>query len=411
MEKGISMELHPILSAMRRNKVGAIVIVVQTAITLAILCNSLFLIQQRLRSSERPTGLQEQDLFTMANQWVGNPPDLAAKVQADLAALRALPEVVDAFVSQSYPLSNGGWGDGVSLEAEDAHWVTNSALYFADEHGLSTLGLKLVAGRNFDPAEVIERNNMVVAKPPAALIVSQALATKLFPNGDALGKSIYLGSYKSKAPIIGIVERLQQPWPLIGNQRIEYSMLQPYRFVEQYAHYVVRAKPGQLQAAIKSAKKQLLAINRGRINDKTRTMAETRQRAYRDDRGLAIILSVVSVVLLIVTAFGIIGVTSFWVSQRRRQIGIRRAMGATRTAILRYFQTENLMIASAGAVLGILLALSLNFFMAGKFEMARLDIGSTVVAAVIVLLLGQIAVLWPAMRAASISPVVAIRNT
>ena len=161
---------------------------------------------------------------------------------------------------------------------------------------------------------------------------------------------------------------------------------------------------------MKSAQKQLLAINRGRINDRTRTMAETRQRAYRDDRGLAIILGVVSVVLLIVTAFGIIGVTSFWVSQRRRQIGIRRAMGASRTAILRYFQTENLMIATAGAVLGVLLALTLNFLMAGKFEMARLNVGSTLIAAVTVVLLGQIAVLWPALRAASISPVVAIRN-
>ena len=205
------MELHPILSAMRRNKVGAIVIVVQTAIALAILCNSLFLIQQRLRSSERPTGLQEQDIFTMANQWVGNPADLAAKTQADLTALRALPEVVDAFASNSYPLSNGGWDDGLSYEAGDPHWVTSGALYFADEHGLSTLGLKLVAGRNFDPAEVAERNDLD-GKPPAALIVSQALATKLFPNGDALGKSIYLGDYKQKAPIIGIVERLQQPW-------------------------------------------------------------------------------------------------------------------------------------------------------------------------------------------------------
>jgi len=402
------MELHPILSAMRRNKVGATVIVVQTAITLAILCNSLFLIQQRLRSSERPTGLQEQDLFTMTNQWVGHPPDLAAKVQADLAALRALPGIVDAFASQSYPLSNGGWGDGVSLEAADAHWVTNSALYFADEHGLSTLGLKLVAGRNFDASEIVERNDME-GKPPASIIVSQALAAKLFPNGDALGKSIYLGTYKSKAPIVGIVERLQQPWVSVANNRVEYAMLQPYRFVEQYSHYIVRAKPGQLEAAMKSAEKQLLAINRGRIN-KTRTMAEARQRAYRDDRGLAIILGVVSAVLLMVTAFGIIGVTTFWVSQRRRQIGIRRAMGASRTAILRYFQTENLMIATAGAVLGVLLALTLNFLMAGKFEMARLDIGSTLVAAVIVLLLGQIAVLWPALRAASISPVVAIRN-
>jgi putative ABC transport system permease protein len=403
------MELHPILSAMRRNKVGAIVIVVQTAITLAILCNSLFLIQQRLRSSERPSGLQEQDLFTLANQWVGSPPDLAAKVQEDLAALRALPEVVDAFASNSYPLSDGGWDDGLSFEAGDAHWVTTAALYFADEHGLSTLGLKLVAGRNFDAAEVVERNDLT-GRPPSGLIVSQALATKLFPNGDALGRSIYLSEYKNKAPIIGIVERLQQPWISVANKKVEYAMLQPYRYVEQYSHYVVRAKPGRLESAMKSAEKQLLAINRGRINDKTRTMAETRQRAYRDDRGLAIILGIVSVVLLFVTAFGIIGVTSFWVSQRRRQIGIRRAMGASRTAILRYFQTENLMIATAGSLLGVLLALSLNFVMAGKFEMARLDVGSTLVAALIVLLLGQIAVLWPALRAASISPVVAIRN-
>ena len=214
-----------------------------------------------------------------------------------------------------------------------------------------------------------------------------------------------------KSPIVGIVERLQQPWTSIGNKRVEFAMLQPFRYVAHYSHYVVRAKPGQIKAAMKSAEKQLLALDRARVNEKTRTMSETRQRAYQDDRGLAIILGVVSVVLLIVTAFGIIGITSFWVSQRRRQIGIRRAMGATRTAILRYFQTENLMIATTGAILGVVLALGLNFWMAGRFEMTRISVSSTIVAAVIVLLLGQLAVLWPALRAASISPVVAIRNT
>jgi putative ABC transport system permease protein len=404
------MELHPILSAMRRNKVGALVIVAQTAITLAILCNSLFIIQQRLRLSDRPTGLQEQDIFTITNQWVGTPPDLAARTRADLAALRSLPEVVDAFVSNSYPLSPGGWwDDAIMLEASDAHWVATGALYFADEHALATLGLKLISGRNFDAAEIADRNDMD-AKPPGALIVSRALAMKIFPNGDALGRSIYLSTYKQKVPIIGIVERLQQPNISSTNLRVEDAMLQPFRYIETYAHYVVRAKPGQLAAAMQSAQKQLLTLNRARINDKTRTMLESRRRAYRDDRGLAIILATVSAVLLIITAFGIIGVTSFWVSQRRRQIGIRRAMGATRTAILRYFQTENLMIACAGAVLGILLALSLNFWMAGRFEMARLNVASTIIAAGIVLLLGQLAVLWPALRAASISPVVAIRN-
>jgi putative ABC transport system permease protein len=404
------MEFGPIFSAMRRNKVGALVIVIQTAITLAILCNSLFIIQQRLRMSERPSGVLERDVFALANQWVGNPPDLAARVQTDLAALRALPEVVDAYVSNSYPLANGGWGDGVGFEPSDEHWLTNSALYFADEHGLNTLGLKLIAGRNFEPGEITDRNNME-GKPPNAVIVTQALAAKLFPQGDALGKSIYYSSQKQKTLIVGIVERLQQPWVSVHNQRAEYATLQPYRFVENYSHYVVRAKPGQIEAAMKNAERQLLAISRARINEKTVTMSEVRRRAYRDDRALAVILGVVSFVLLVVTAFGIVGVTSFWVSQRRRQIGIRRAMGATRTAILRYFQTENLMIASAGATLGVLLALGLNVLLMGKFEMGRLNVGYAVIAAAIVLLLGQIAVLWPALRAASISPVVAIRNT
>jgi putative ABC transport system permease protein len=403
------VELVPILSAMRRNKAGASVIVMQTAITLAILCNSLFIIQQRLRLSNRPTGAQEETVFTIANQWVGNPSDLAARVQADLAALRAVPGVVDAFVSNSYPLSNGGWDDGISLEAGDLHWVTQGALYFSDEHGLPTLGLRLIAGRNFNAAEILDRNDLD-GKPPAAVIVSQALASKLFPQGEALGKSIYLASQKQKTPIVGIVDRLQEPWVSAGNRYSENAMLQPYRYVEQYSHYIVRARPGRLDSVIKDAQKQLLGLSRARILQRTRTMTESRRLAYRDDRGLAVILAVVSVILLVVTAFGIIGVTSFWVAQRRRQIGIRRAMGATRTAILRYFQTENLMIATAGAVLGIVLAITLNFWMAGRFEMARLQIGYTIIAAVIVMLLGQIAVLWPALRAASISPVVAIRN-
>jgi putative ABC transport system permease protein len=403
------VELGPILSAMRRNKAGALVIVVQTAITLAILCNSLFIIQQRLRLSNRPSGAQEETIFTIANQWVANPPDLAARVQADLAALRAVPGAVDAYVSNSYPLSNGGWDDGISVEPSDQHWVTLGALYFSDEHGLPTLGLKLVAGRNFNAAEIVERSNLE-GKPPSAVIVSKALASRLFPDGEALGKSIYLSSQKQKAPIVGIVEQLQEPWVSGGNRYSENAMLQPYRFIEQYSYYIVRVRPGQLESVMKGAQRQLLGLSRGRILLRIRTMAESRRLAYRDDRGLAVILGAVSAALLVVTAFGIIGITSFWVAQRRRQIGIRRALGATRTAILRYFQTENLMIATAGAVLGVLLAMTLNFWMAGKFEIARLDVGNTIVAAIIVLLLGQIAVLWPALRAASISPVIAIRN-
>ena len=114
------MELRPILSAMRRNKVGAILITVQMAITLAILCNGLFIIQQRVAASQRPSGMEETQLFAMSNGWVGDPPDLAARQSADMAALRSLPGVVDAYTTNSYPLSDGGSTQGCKLKPDEA---------------------------------------------------------------------------------------------------------------------------------------------------------------------------------------------------------------------------------------------------------------------------------------------------
>jgi putative ABC transport system permease protein len=111
-----------------------------------------------------------------------------------------------------------------------------------------------------------------------------------------------------------------------------------------------------------------------------------------------------------VTAFGIVGLTSYWVAQRRRQIGIRRALGATRRAIIRYFQTENLLIAAAGAAAGVALAAAVNLWMVNSFEMQRLNTAYAVVGAIVVLLLGQAAVLWPALRAASVPPALATRG-
>ncbi len=160
------MELRPILSAMRRNKVGAILIAVQMAVTLAILCNGLFIIEQRVASSQRPTGVDEANLFVLINLWVGNPTDLAARLQADLAALRSVPGVIDAFATNSYPLSDGGSTDGVSLHPDQKDAMTLSALYFTDEHGLQTLGLKLIAGRNFNSDEIVDKVGFTDFKPP-----------------------------------------------------------------------------------------------------------------------------------------------------------------------------------------------------------------------------------------------------
>jgi putative ABC transport system permease protein len=403
------MQVRPILSAMMRNKVAPSLIAAQIAITLAVLCNALFIIQQRLSLSRRPTGTDEANVFYISNQWVGLNGDLDALARGDIAALRAVPGVIDAFISNAYPLANGGWGDGVSLTPGQAHATAMSAIYFADEHGLNTLGVHLVAGRNFEPAEIRDFHVNELA-PPASAIVTRDLAAKLYPRGSALGQTLYLPSLKSTIPIVGIVDRMQVPWVSGGGPRYDNdSMFLPFHFIALYSQYLIRAKPGQLLAVMHDVEKKLYEISRNRVLERVESLPDARVRAYRDDRGLALILSVVCGVLLAVTAFGIVGVTSHWVSQRQRQIGIRRALGATRFGIVRYFQVENLLISGTGAATGIGLALLVNLWMVRRFEMQRLHMEYTVIGAVILLALGQAAVLWPALRAASISPASAAR--
>jgi putative ABC transport system permease protein len=407
------MQFHPIISAMRRNKVGAILIAVQMAITLAILCNALFIIQQRVAASKRPSGADEANVVVLDNQWVGSPPDQLARQQADLAALRSLPGVQDAFATNTVPLTDSGSSTGVSLHPDQKSATASAALYFGDEHAIAALGLKLIAGRNFNSDEVVDKIGYNDLKAPAAIIITKGLAEKLYPGANAVGQSIYDQVLKGQVPIVGVVDRLQVPWVSVagfGGGFSDNSIIQPFRLLSPYPIlYVMHVQPGQAAAVIQAAPKKLFDLSRARIIGKTRPMTLLRTEIYKDDKGLAVILAVVCAALLAVTAFGIVGLTSYWVAQRRRQIGIRRALGATRNAIIQYFQTENLLIAGAGAAIGIALAVSLNLWMVSAFSMERLNTGYTLIGAVVVMLLGQAAVLWPALKAASIPPALATR--
>jgi putative ABC transport system permease protein len=404
------MEMLPILSAMRRNKFGALLIATQMAVTLAFLANALTLVEQRIAWSDRPSGLDEADIFVMHNEMVDHPGDLAARQAADMDALRALPGVADAYTTNMYPLEGGGWIETVNLTPEQKTPTAFTAHYMGDEHALSTMGLKLIAGRNFSADEVANRTDSDTPRA-SGFIISKALAAKVFPGGDALGKIIYVENDKP-VPVIGIVDRLQGPLTIatgLYSTFAENSVLTPYRLIGESSVYMVRARPGQRDAVMKSAEARLFSIDGNRIL-KSRSMEQVRSDAYRGAHGLIVLLSAICTALLVVTAFGIIGLTSYWVAQRRQQIGIRRALGATRQAIVRYFQTENFMIAAAGAAIGIAFAIALNLWMVHSFEMVRMDNSRAIAGAIIILLLGQSAVLWPALRAASIPPALATRG-
>ncbi len=396
--------------AIYKKRSGAILIAVQIAVTLAILANAVALIADRLAWSARLTGIDEANIFFVYATSVDKPPSFKAVQSSDLAAIRAIPGVANTYATNSFPLEGGGWSMSADLKPDQKVATAHISYYFGDEQALDTLGVKLIAGRNFIASEILDRDGST-APPATSVIITRALARRLFPNGDALGQSIYTES-KSPSSIIGIIDRLQGPFVAATgfmSTFTENSVLAPFRLLGDSSTYVVRASPGRLNEVLKAARSKLESINGSRIVS-AQSMGEVRGRAYRSNRGLTLILGAVAAILVAVTAFGMAGLTSYWVAERRRQIGIRRALGATRRAILRLFQKENLTIAISGVVAGSLFGFALNVWLAGHFEMMRLNPAYVVGCAIAMLVLGQITVLWPAMRAAQVPPALAIRG-
>lgn len=403
------MRLHPIASALARNKTGLILIALQVALTLAIVVNSLFIIIQRLDRMGRPSGLDEQNMFSFRTVPFIAPrdPNLAG-LQADLDSLRAMPGVVDATGSNSAPLSGGGWSTGVTKKPPDPSGRGKSdaptAVYLVDDHGLNAMGLNLIAGRNFRSDETVP---LVPNKPfePAAVIVSKTLADKLFPDGNALGQTIYAFGQKPQT-IVGVVERLQSAWARWKDT--ENALLAPGLATDN--RYIVRTQPGQLDTVMRDVEARLRAVNDQRVVHEVEDFRQIRAEAYKRDRAMAIMLVTVIVCLLVITGLGIVGMASFWVTSRTKQIGTRRALGARRRDVTRYFQLENLMITGVGLAVGALLAYGFNFWLMQQYELPRLAWYYVPLGGLALCALGQLAVLGPALRGAGVPPAVATRS-
>ncbi|MGE7136887.1 ABC transporter permease [Luteibacter sp. NPDC031894] len=418
------MTLHPMFAALRKHKAGVVLIALQIALTLAIVCNALFIIGQRVQNINRPTGLVEDNLFMVSQQWVGAPnPDQAAgaerldaMMKEDLAALRNMPDVSSVTPTNSLPLYTSSRAGSAGIRPGDGSYdgasqgTARVSYFFTDDQALATFGVKVIAGRFFTPDEV-QHYSVGEDRTASVIVITRGLAEKLLPDKGAVGQVLYLNGASVPSTVIGVVDRLQGAvW---AKTFAWNAVVIPARLNSGYSRYVVRTKPGRLDAVMKAVPSVLFGVNPMRVLDdeeSVKSFAQIRSHAYQSDLGMAILMGVVCIILIGVTAAGIVGLTSFWVGQRRKQIGVRRALGARKIDILHYFQLENLTIASGGAAIGILMALMLNFWLMRNFGMDRIPVPWVLVGVAAVLLLGQFAVFVPARRASNVPPVAATRT-
>lgn len=402
------IDIGPIFRTLLNNKLGAFLIALQIALTLAIVTNAAFIIQQRATYVERPTGLDEANTATFSTTLFDQQIDERQLVRDDLEALRAIPGVIAVTTTNSVPASGSGWGDNYfsSPEASSTDDV-HAGKFMVDEEGLEALGLKLVAGRNIEPEDMVSRAMEEIIRPEV-LLVSQSMADALFPDGDALDQIIW-DEPEGKDPmrIVGIYDYMQNAWP--GSDSVDNTVLTPELMLFGYPRYVLRTEPGALNSVMQAAEAHLSATP-GRVVDEVRTFAETKQRTYSGDIAMVKLLSAVIVVLGSITALGIVGLAWFSVTQRRKQIGTRRALGATRWDIVRYFMVEIGMISIAGLLIGAIGTVALNWFLDTHYEVGRMPLWYLPVGVAALWLLGQLAVLVPARRAANIPPALATRS-
>lgn len=393
------MEIGPITRAMLRNKTRFTLIVLQIAITLAIVTNAVNLIATEREKVNKTSGFDEQNLL-----WVWSKPfDEAftkrpysiAVMQGDLRTIAAIPGVVAVANTNFRPWQGGGSSGEVKVAGGDGSRY-RTQMYVTTPRFTDTLGVKIISGRNLQESDITEDPNATTGQA----IVSREFEKLAFKGQSAVGRQLDEGS-----TIVGVFDRFYNPygWPIA-----EYAVIYPGNVVRRGAPYLVRVQPGQMKAVSAEIEKRLLATNDGR-NVEMKPIAQIKDEYFTDSHVVMNGMTAVIVLILIVTGLGIVGVTSFMVSERKRQIGTRRALGATKPAILRYFLMENWILTNSGLLLGVALAYVINYLLVTHTNGVKLDWHFVFAGVVLLWVQGLVATIVPAMRASAVSPVIATR--
>jgi putative ABC transport system permease protein len=420
------MEIGPIFRALTHHKSRFWLIALEIALTLAVVANCLNMIAHERAKTLRPTGVDEEHLLVAESEAFApefeDEDYVQASYEEDLRLLRALPGVRAATGIHQIPLSGSGSNTGVRPTGTEVETI--GAPYFrVGTDALETLGVELIAGRDFvasdypawEPGAAGKEDEQGTAgeaseapAPRRNVILTKEMADLLFPDGDAVGKTIGPRDETRVDTIVGVMARMHCSWP--NSPWVERVTLIPARPAnDRVVRYMVRTEPGLADDLYTRVETELLRANPGRIVT-VRTLKEIKAETYLPNTVVTQMLGGLSVLLVLVTSLGIIGLTSFSVTQRTREIGTRRALGATRGAILRYFLVENWLVTSVGLGLGLVVTYGLNVALAHGAEVTRIGWAHVAAGMLLLWLAGLIAALAPAWRGTTVPPVVATRT-
>jgi putative ABC transport system permease protein len=277
-----------------------------------------------------------------------------------------------------------------------------SDLMVVSPNYFTTIGARLLEGRDFGERDGREA-------PPVA-IISELTARRYWPNEDPLGRRIKRDNSDVNAPwltIVGIVSDVKQSW---FDREIRPQVYQSYLQTQRpRMTFLLRTAtdPMSLVAAVRS---QILAVDKDQPIEDIKTLARLFVDEASPFRFVAVLMLVFGTVALILSAIGVYGVMSYSVVQRTHEIGVRMALGAQQTDVLRLIVGQGVKTTALGLMIGLPLAWGLSRLMASVlFGVVSLEYTTLIGFPALLAVVAFLASYFPARRAMQVDPMVALR--
>jgi predicted permease len=404
-----------------RERARNMLVVAQVALALVLLVSSGLMIRtfQAILDVD-PGFVRPQDVQTfrlsIPESLVKDAAAVARAHQAIVDRLATVPGVESIAVASTTTMSGQGWHD--PLFAQDRTYGASEVppirmFKFVSPHYMRTLGGKVVAGRDFTWADVHERR-------PVAM-VSANLARELWGGpAQALGKRIRPYTKGEWREVVGVVTDTRDHgltekapaiayWPLSMTNFLPRE-IEDTHFVLRSASYVVRSTRTGSDGFVKELGQAVWAINPNLPLASVQSLEEIYDASMARTSFTLVMLGIAGAMALLLGVAGIYAVISYSVAQRRREIGIRIALGAQPRAVTRLFVRHGLLLSAIGVAIGLVVAVSVTRVMATLlFEISPIDPLTYAAVSLALVAATVLACYVPALRATRVDPIGALR--
>jgi putative ABC transport system permease protein len=391
-------------SGARQRRIRAVLVTAEIALSLVLLVAAgltvrSFIQLQRVPAGFRPDGVLTVSISPSATRY-GTQPMRAEFWERTLRALRATPGVERAGAISRLPLLPGNSTRGLAIPGIDpatqpsADYRTASPDYFA------VMGISVLRGREFSDADREDR-------PPVA-IVSSLAAQQFWPGRDAIGERFQIHAPGPEYTIVGVAADVHSASLETAPQPTIYV---PYRQDAFPSMTFVMKSPVGAAAMANAVRAAVWTVDKGQPVGAILTMDERLSNSLTRRRYSVTLLSAFGVTAVLLAAVGLYGVLAFVVSQRRREIGVRIALGATARDVVTDVLGQGLRLAALGMAVGLALALAVTRLMSSLlFGIGAGDIATFAGSALLLTVIAVAASLVPALRASRVDPLVALRD-